>query len=133
MKPNLNVLAEYRKREAEFLDRAKDMESVTAARDDAKTRYDDLRKVRLDEFMAGFTAISAKLKEMYQVSLVAPAAIDPSRLTLGTALTVGADDHHGRKRRDRADRQHGPVLRGCRAVHHAAQEELAGHRQPLGW
>jgi structural maintenance of chromosome 4 len=68
-KPNLNVLAEYRKREAEFLDRAKDMESVTGARDNAKKRYDDLRKVRLEEFMAGFSAISSKLKEMYQVRL----------------------------------------------------------------
>ena len=68
-KPNLNVLAEYRKREAEFLDRAKDMEAVTAARDHAKKRYDDLRKTRLEEFMTGFSAISSKLKEMYQVSI----------------------------------------------------------------
>lgn len=67
-RPNLNVLAEYRRREAEFLDRAKDMENVTSQRDAAKKRYDDLRKVRLDEFMAGFSAISAKLKEMYQAS-----------------------------------------------------------------
>jgi len=66
-KPNLNVLAEYRRREAEFLDRAKDMEAVTSQRDNAKKRYDDLRKVRLDEFMAGFSAISSKLKEMYQM------------------------------------------------------------------
>ena len=66
-KPNLNVLQEYRKREAEFLDRAKDLEMVTTSRDEAKQLYDDLRKVRLDEFMAGFSAISAKLKEMYQV------------------------------------------------------------------
>ncbi|EIW71748.1 hypothetical protein TREMEDRAFT_27197 [Tremella mesenterica DSM 1558] len=66
-KPNLNVLADYRKRETEFLDRAKDMEIVTTARDNAKKRYDELRKVRLEEFMAGFTAISAKLKEMYQM------------------------------------------------------------------
>jgi len=68
-KPNLNVLNEYRKRESEFLDRARDMEKVTSQRDNAKKRYDDLRKVRLDEFMAGFSAISSKLKEMYQVSL----------------------------------------------------------------
>lgn len=68
-KPNLNVLAEYRKRESEFLDRARDMEHVTSQRDSAKKRYDDLRKVRLDEFMAGFSAISSKLKEMYQVGL----------------------------------------------------------------
>lgn len=68
-RPNLNILAEYRKREAEFLDRARDLETVTNARDAAKARYDELRKVRLDEFMAGFTAITAKLKEMYQASL----------------------------------------------------------------
>ncbi|KLT44076.1 hypothetical protein CC85DRAFT_311309 [Cutaneotrichosporon oleaginosum] len=66
-KPNLNVLHEYRRREAEFLDRARDMETVTSQRDAAKQRYDDLRKVRLEEFMAGFSAISAKLKEMYQM------------------------------------------------------------------
>ena len=67
VKHNLNVLNEYRKRETEFLDRARDMERVTSQRDNAKKRYDDLRKVRLDEFMAGFSAISSKLKEMYQV------------------------------------------------------------------
>ena len=44
------------------------METVTAARDAAKQRYDELRNVRLKEFMAGFHAISSKLKEMYQVS-----------------------------------------------------------------
>ena len=64
----MNVLAEYRKREAEFLNRASDMETTTNERDAAKKRYDELRKIRLDEFMAGFSAISAKLKEMYQVS-----------------------------------------------------------------
>ncbi|WWC65608.1 uncharacterized protein I303_108228 [Kwoniella dejecticola CBS 10117] len=66
-RPNLNILTEYRKREAEFLDRARDVENVTNKRDSAKKRYDDLRKVRLDEFMAGFSAISSKLKEMYQM------------------------------------------------------------------
>ncbi len=69
-KPNLNVLAEYRKRESEFLDRAKDLESVTSQRDRAKARYDDLRKSRLEEFMTGFSAISSKLKEMYQVCML---------------------------------------------------------------
>lgn len=68
-KPNLNVLAEWRRREAEFLERAKDLETVTAARDQAKQRYDDLRKARLEGFMTGFNAISSKLKEMYQVRL----------------------------------------------------------------
>jgi structural maintenance of chromosome 4 len=69
-RPNLTILNEFRKREAEFLERARDLDAVNAQRDAAKQRYDDLRKVRLDEFMAGFSAISAKLKEMYQVCRV---------------------------------------------------------------
>lgn len=66
-KPNLSVLKEYRKREEEFLKRAKDLEEITNLRDEQKQRYDGLRKQRLDEFMAGFSLISMKLKEMYQV------------------------------------------------------------------
>ncbi|EJC98646.1 uncharacterized protein FOMMEDRAFT_95979, partial [Fomitiporia mediterranea MF3/22] len=65
--PNLAVLKEYRKREQEFLNRAKDLEEVTSQRDAQKAHYDGLRKQRLDEFMTGFNAISAKLKEMYQM------------------------------------------------------------------
>lgn len=65
--PNLAVLKEYRKREQEFLNRAKDLEQVTGLRDGQKAKYDGLRKQRLDEFMTGFSTISAKLKEMYQV------------------------------------------------------------------
>ena len=67
MKPNLNVLVEYRKRESEFLDRARDLDAVTKDRDHAKQQYDDLRKTQLEEFMVGFSTISSKLKEMYQV------------------------------------------------------------------
>ena len=32
-----------------------------------RRRHDELRKARLDGFMAGFNAISLKLKEMYQM------------------------------------------------------------------
>jgi structural maintenance of chromosome 4 len=63
----MGALKEYRKREAEFLDRAQDLEKVTTRRDAHKKKYDDLRKARLDEFMSGFNIISSKLKEMYQV------------------------------------------------------------------
>jgi chromosome segregation ATPase len=66
-KPNLGVLKEYKKREEEWMRRAQDAEDTTKERDAQKQRYDQLRKQRLDEFMAGFTAISFKLKEMYQV------------------------------------------------------------------
>ena len=64
------ALKEYRRREEEFLKRAKDLEEVTSLRDQAKQKHDGLRKQRLDEFMTGFTTISSKLKEMYQVSLL---------------------------------------------------------------
>ncbi|KAF9182481.1 hypothetical protein BGZ51_004708 [Haplosporangium sp. Z 767] len=66
-KPNLTVLDEYKKREEEYLARAKDLEEMTARREEAKKAYDELRKRRLDEFMAGFQIISLRLKEMYQM------------------------------------------------------------------
>lgn len=64
----MKALEEYRKREADFLKRAKDLEEVTTERDAMKKHYEDLRKTRLEEFMSGFNTISSKLKEMYQVS-----------------------------------------------------------------
>ncbi|KAI8848749.1 RecF/RecN/SMC [Chytridium lagenaria] len=67
MTPNLSVLVEYRQKHDIYLKRAADLEEVTKRRDDAKSTLDDLRKRRLDEFMDGFTAISQKLKEMYQM------------------------------------------------------------------
>ncbi|KAJ2917163.1 hypothetical protein MD484_g3255, partial [Candolleomyces efflorescens] len=66
-KVDLTVLKEYKKREAEFDNRAKDVERVTEQRDAQKAHYDGLRKQRLDEFMTGFNTISLKLKEMYQM------------------------------------------------------------------
>ena len=66
-KPNLAVLKDYKKREEEFMRRASDLEEVTRLRDEQKQKYDELRKLRLDEFMTGFNTISLKLKEMYQM------------------------------------------------------------------
>ncbi|XP_006453917.1 hypothetical protein AGABI2DRAFT_181926 [Agaricus bisporus var. bisporus H97] len=66
-KPDLSVLKEYKRREAEFENRAKELEEITKKRDEQKEVYDRLRKKRLDEFMAGFNLISMKLKEMYQM------------------------------------------------------------------
>ena len=67
-KPDLSVLKDYQKREEEFLRRAADLDEITEIRDKKKAEHDALTKQRLDEFMAGFSAISTKLKEMYQVS-----------------------------------------------------------------
>ncbi|CAG8620098.1 5328_t:CDS:10, partial [Cetraspora pellucida] len=65
--PNLNVLLEYRRCEEEYTSRVKDLEEITSIRDECKRHYDELRKLRLEEFMHGFTLISQKLKEMYQM------------------------------------------------------------------
>ena len=89
----MGVLKEYKKREEEYLNRAKDLEEVTARRDAQKAKYDGLRKQRLDEFMTGFSAISAKLKEMYQVGDLLVFHFPNFMI-----LTITVDDYVGRKR-----------------------------------
>ncbi|KAK9365403.1 RecF/RecN/SMC [Lipomyces kononenkoae] len=64
---DLTVLKEYRRREQEFETRNADLKDAVTQRDGVKHRYDDLRKRRLEEFMDGFSQISIKLKEMYQM------------------------------------------------------------------
>lgn len=63
----LSVLAEYRRRVEEHSARASDLQSAVAQRDTSKKRCDDLRRLRLEGFMTGFSMISARLKEMYQM------------------------------------------------------------------
>ncbi|KAJ4004971.1 Structural maintenance of chromosomes protein 4 [Fusarium irregulare] len=64
---DLGVLAEYRRRVEEHAARASDLQSAVEQRDFAKKRCDDLRRLRLEGFMEGFSAISLRLKEMYQM------------------------------------------------------------------
>lgn len=91
-KPNTAVLKEYQKREEEFLRRAKDLDETTALRDAEKQKYDSLRKQRLDEFMAGFSTISLKLKEMYQVSVVVvPSLLSLNECCVGQMITLGGN------------------------------------------
>ncbi|KAK9271730.1 hypothetical protein L1049_002093 [Liquidambar formosana] len=67
MNPNLDSISEYRRKVSLYNERVEDLNVVTQQRDDIKKQYDEWRKKRLDEFMAGFNTISLKLKEMYQV------------------------------------------------------------------
>ncbi|KAI4137549.1 MAG: hypothetical protein L6R39_007220 [Caloplaca ligustica] len=64
---DLGVLAEYRRRVEEYTARFGDLQSAVSARDTAKKRCDDLRRLRLEGFMQGFSLISLRLKEMYQM------------------------------------------------------------------
>lgn len=43
------------------------MDAIMTERDNFKTSYEELRKQRLNEFMAGFNIITNKLKENYQM------------------------------------------------------------------
>ncbi|RMY59679.1 hypothetical protein D0865_01946 [Hortaea werneckii] len=63
----LSVLAEYRRRVTEHATRLADLTTALTARDTAKKRTDDLRRLRLEGFMEGFSLISLRLKEMYQM------------------------------------------------------------------
>jgi structural maintenance of chromosome 4 len=63
----LSVLSEYRRRVEEHASRSSDLEAAVSQRDTAKKRCDDLRNRRLTEFMEGFSTISLRLKEMYQM------------------------------------------------------------------
>jgi len=63
----LGVLAEYRRRVEEHNARSSDLQTAVTSRDTAKKRCDDLRRLRLEGFMTGFSLISLRLKEMYQM------------------------------------------------------------------
>ena len=70
MHPNLSVLDEYRKKMQTYLARTADLNEITARRDELRCHLETIKKNRFDEFMAGFTCISQKLKEMYQVYIL---------------------------------------------------------------
>ncbi|XP_043926397.1 structural maintenance of chromosomes protein 4 [Protopterus annectens] len=67
MKPNLGAIAEYKKKEELYLQRVAELDEITNERDNFRRAYEDLRKQRLYEFMAGFNVITNKLKENYQM------------------------------------------------------------------
>ncbi|XP_063061725.1 structural maintenance of chromosomes protein 4 [Engraulis encrasicolus] len=66
-KPNLGAIAEFKKKEDLYLQRVAELDDITTQRDNFKRGYEDLRKQRLHEFMAGFNIITNKLKENYQM------------------------------------------------------------------
>lgn len=67
MQPNMSAIAEYKQKEEQYLQRVEELDGATSSRDAARKEFDDLRQQRLDCFMAGFSVITTKLKEMYQV------------------------------------------------------------------
>ncbi|ODV89427.1 hypothetical protein CANCADRAFT_28590 [Tortispora caseinolytica NRRL Y-17796] len=62
-----NALADYKQAALIEQARRKEVEQAISIRNERKERAEDLKSTRLTEFMAGFEAISDKLKEMYQM------------------------------------------------------------------
>ena len=44
-----------------------DLDQITSERNEARKEHEDLRRLRLEKFMDGFSHITLKLKEMYQM------------------------------------------------------------------
>jgi len=64
---NMGAIAEYRKKEADYLSRVSELDQVTVERNNARREHEELRRQRLEMFMDGFGVITLKLKEMYQM------------------------------------------------------------------
>nr|XP_033323654.1 structural maintenance of chromosomes protein 4 [Megalopta genalis] len=65
--PNMQVIADYKEKDALYLQRAADLEKITGDRNKMRDIYETARRRRIQEFLAGFTIITDKLKEMYQM------------------------------------------------------------------
>merc|ERR1719309_1059320 len=66
-KPNMAAIQEYKRKNEVYLERVAELDEMTSKRDEQRKQHDDLRKMRLNEFMEGFGIITSKLKEMYQM------------------------------------------------------------------
>lgn len=65
--PNMQLIEEYKQKDALYLQRAAEVEKVTNERNKMREIYETARRRRIQEFLAGFTIITDKLKEMYQM------------------------------------------------------------------
>ena len=63
----MTIIETCKLQEEIYLKRVGELEEITRKRDQQRKYHEDLRKQRLNEFMSGFTIISNKLKEMYQM------------------------------------------------------------------
>lgn len=65
--PNMQIIADYQEKDAVYMSRAADLEETTSARNKMRDIYETARRRRIQEFQDGFSLITTKLKEMYQM------------------------------------------------------------------
>lgn len=66
-RPNLGAIQEYIKKQQVCLEREKELDQATNERNKTRSVLEEFRKTRLTEFMKGFSVISMKVKECYQM------------------------------------------------------------------
>jgi len=64
---DMSALDAYNKAHSDWKLRVSEFDSATTLRDTSRSTYEILRKERLNTFMTGFSVITLKLKEMYQM------------------------------------------------------------------
>lgn len=62
-----SILLSYSLQENLYLQRVSELEMSTERRNEMRKNFDMVRKNRFTEFMRGFSTITSKLKEMYQM------------------------------------------------------------------
>lgn len=67
LNPNLSAIDEYKTKDVDYRNQVDELDELTRKRDAGRKECDTLRKSRLDEFMAGYSTITLKLKELYQM------------------------------------------------------------------
>lgn len=65
--PNMQIIADYEEKDKLYLQRVTDLEVITTERNNLRDIYENARRQRMNEFLVGFTLITSKLKEMYQM------------------------------------------------------------------
>jgi structural maintenance of chromosome 4 len=64
---NMGSISEFRRKEQECNTRMEDVQTISDQRNLARETHEGLRRQRLEDFMSGFSVITLKLKEMYQM------------------------------------------------------------------
>merc|ERR1719291_183910 len=63
----MGAIDAYRIKDIEYLNRLQDLQTCKKNRDDVRSEYEQCKTARFDSFMSGFSQITKKLKEMYQM------------------------------------------------------------------
>lgn len=72
--PNMQIIEEYQQKNILYMQRSAEVEVITEARNKLRSAYDMAKRRRQEEFFVGFSEITSKLKEMYQMITLGGAA-----------------------------------------------------------